>query len=491
MQEGTTSRFKVIESEEVFERYHRLKEFGRAHFAQSDIVKNGTVSEKDVFLARDFLANATTEVNPPVWATFWEHTIIAPELGKRLSREAEGKITGIDPKKIEFLLWLHELGRLVTPKAYLRNDLVDHRLLLEFGIPKETAQQLPSTKILMDSAAKLKLNTEQLRGKSPFTQEQTELALEYFNSLSPTQRIVNLADNLGKRNEKGLFDVPSFLAYLRNQEGRYSQKSLWPSEAHAIPVRPDSAVLQAFVIEKTLEWLKENGVNFEEIRKGLVDYGPKMVIIARHGELNNPKNIAYNRDEVMKKEDIIHLNPEGEKQITQLAKTIQERQFRVKAIRSSPQTRVKESTLALNEALHVSDCKEDRNFNEVFASGPYEEGLTMADLQRIKGDVYDKSRWGKYNHEEPKEVVERSQRGFWRLAEELKLGEAGLIMSHGDAIGWLANSLISKDLPNPNKLRDRLYTPKGSAVVAIIDPSGKIFTEYLMAGYPLNQGKLY
>ena len=74
----------------------------------------------------------------------------------------------------------------------------------------------------------------------------------------------------------------------------------------------------------------------------------KYIIFVRHGEPNNPKHIVYNLDEVMRKEDIIHLTVYGKKQLKALGRVIKKKGFNVVKILHSNQTRVIESSKALN-----------------------------------------------------------------------------------------------------------------------------------------------
>lgn len=476
---------KVVKSPAVIERYETLKRLGKKVFAESNAVRTGLVSGEDVVLARKLLAQGAQETNPPVWATFWEHTFIAPEMGKRSAEKAQNHGVDIDPNEVEFHLWLHEIGRIVTPAAYFRNDLIDERLLSEFGLPKNILGKAFSIKSFFQTAEQLHLT-----GAKPLDQNQQEAAVNFFNSLAPTQRIINLADNLGKRDEKGLFDLASFLRYLRTQEVKYDQESPWPSVKWVLPKRPASAILQAFVVEETVKWLKNSGVNFEEIQEDLTNYGPKMVVVVRHGELENPKGMVYNRDAVMKPEDIIHLSSEGTDQMETLAQLLKQRRFNCVEIVSSPEERAKESIGAFNKVLNIRESATDPNLDDVYAPGPYREGMTMKELAEIGGDVYDESRWGQYNHERPEAVAARMEKAFWAVAQKLKVGETGVLVSHGDAIAWLLNKITSDKLPYPGELREKLYPVKGSGTLAVIDPEGKLFTLYSLTGES-TKGSLY
>lgn len=496
--ETEESRVKAREAPDVLARYQKIKAIGKEVFADSEVVQTGIVTSSDVLKARGFLGEAALATNPPVWASFWEHTLIAPEMGKQIADEVSHEKPGlINPLEIEFLLWLHEMGRLVTPAAYLRNDFIDQRILTDIGIPKAVLAKLPLAYQLMEEAAKLNLMPNQAAGAIPLSEEQQQICNQYFARLTPAQRIINLADNLGKRDEKGLFDLKSFLHYLRTQEGRY-KSSPWPSVTYAestpkgkfVSRRRSGAFLQAFVIEKTVDWLSEMEIDFETIRNGLLDYGPKFVLVVRHGELDNPRRIVYNRDPDMAKENIMHLSKEGSEQTRLSSEEIKKRGFRPVILRTSPETRTCESAQIISTTLGI-EIEKDKNLDDVYAPGPYRRNLTMDNLQEIGGNVYDQSIWGEYNHETPEEVVKRMSTVFWEVTNKLTIGQTGILISHGDPIAWLANFLNCGKIPEPEELRKLIYPPKGAAVVAVIDPKGTLFTQYLMAGYDLSLGKLY
>jgi hypothetical protein len=106
--------------------------------------------------------------------------------------------------------------------------------------------------------------------------------------------------------------------------------------------------------------------------------------------------------------------------------------------------------------------------------------MKMDEFAKLEGNVYDKLRWGKYNHEEPEEMVKRMSNAFKTLASTLRVGQAGILLSHGDPIAWLANYLDTQTIPNPKDLRDLIYPAKGDSLVAVIGPDEKIFTLYLL-----------
>src|SRR3989304_3673818 len=132
---------RITENPVVVERYDEIKTLGKEIFAGEQISPQ-SISTGQVDLARRFLTEGAKKVNPEVWSSYWEHVFIAPELGKRIAQKLETTGSQINPDEVEFLLWLHDIGRLVSPDAYFRNDLIGDRLLKEVGLPKEIIADL-------------------------------------------------------------------------------------------------------------------------------------------------------------------------------------------------------------------------------------------------------------------------------------------------------------------------------------------------------------
>ncbi|OGD08932.1 hypothetical protein A2397_05035 [Candidatus Amesbacteria bacterium RIFOXYB1_FULL_44_23] len=481
----TASRIKVRESPDVIERYEQLKKLGREMFADSHLLKTGEVNDQDVVLARQLMQEMAKEIKPAVWSVYWEHVIIAPKLGRRIAEQFNSKAGAqLNPQLIEFSLWLHDVGVAVTP-AYNRKDWIGDSLMQRIGLPETVLKSLASTHQLMIASEGLHLTDAQAKLEQDLTPEQETLIDQYFAGLSPAQRITNLADNLGKRDSAGLFTVEAFRQYLTTQESRYSQTSPWPSvnfslgnnSADSVSRRPAGAVLQYYTIQKTMEWLKSSGVNFEEIQHSLADYGPRFIVVARHGDLDNPSKTVYTRDADMKG-DIIHLSELGQTQMRELSDVLNKRRFKCTKIASSPETRAVESAEAMASQLAVP-IKVDARLDDNFAPGPFIEGMSLDQLAQSGGNVYDEQRWGKYNHEQPKAVIARTQSIFKDTANGLNVGETAILVTHGDPASWLLNSFKTDGTPTAASLRTSQYPAKGEGILVILDPdSHEVFSSY-------------
>lgn len=127
--------------------------------------------------------------------------------------------------------------------------------------------------------------------------------------------------------------------------------------------------------------------------------------------------------------------------------------------------------------------------DDLCAPGPYIEGMKMRNLETIGGNVYDKARWGQYHHELAESAIARMQNLFWRVADSLKVGGTGVMISHGDPIAWLMNTLMKDQTPTPENLRSLIYPNKGEGMVVVLDSNNQLFTIYSLN--PAPKTKIY
>lgn len=218
----------------------------------------------------------------------------------------------------------------------------------------------------------------------------------------------------------------------------------------------------------------------------------KYIILLRHGELDNPSNITYNRDIVAKtSKDIIHLSEIGKEHLLTLGEVIKENKFNVTSIFHSPQTRTKESAEVLAKKLSISTKKvvPFDEINEVYAPGPYLEGISITEWVK-RGNLYSK-KWEKYNHEKPKEIIKRMKDGFFGVASNLKLDETAILVSHGDPIAWFINYIDQGKIPDPAKLGSLIYPAKGEAIVFRLTEKNKIVGYYRLKNKSSIISKIY
>lgn len=210
---------------------------------------------------------------------------------------------------------------------------------------------------------------------------------------------------------------------------------------------------------------------------------PKFIIVIRHGELENPRNIAYNRDSVMDRKDIIHLSEIGKKQMQDLGKIILDKQFRVILAKVSPETRAQESIAALLESMGLTLQPEiDPDLDDNEASGPYKKRMSLDDIKKFGGNVYEGAQWAEFNHEKAEAVLERMKKVFFGIAQRIGEGETAIMLSHGDPTAWLLNDIVARNVPAAKDLRSSaIYPNKGEGYQVTLD-----FNNQVLEGVSLN-----
>jgi broad specificity phosphatase PhoE len=182
----------------------------------------------------------------------------------------------------------------------------------------------------------------------------------------------------------------------------------------------------------------------------------------------------------MKEEDIIHLSDVGREQMRAMGELLKKKGFVIDGVESSPETRAQESAAGLNEVLHAGEVEMSSAVDDVYGPGPYLERMTMDEFAAMGGDAYD-TNWQKYGHESRESIVDRMNTKFWEIVDRTKPGHARVMVSHGDPIAWLANTLAGQPIPLSGELRRLRYPAKGDALLAVIHPDGSLFTDYLIS----------
>lgn len=217
-----------------------------------------------------------------------------------------------------------------------------------------------------------------------------------------------------------------------------------------------------------------------EIFQSLPEFKAKEIILLRHGEFNNPSGIVYNRDKLMRKGEEVHLSTEGKMQMQELGNFIKGKGIKVKMIISSPEFRTLESAQELQKALGLPKIEISDLLDDMYAPGPYLEKMSMIEHEKRGGNVYDKNRWGKYNHETPEHAIGRMRLIFHQTAQRLNISEACILISHGDPIAWFANTINRETAPNPQDLRSQIYPSKGNGILYVIDEESNIINQYML-----------
>jgi len=198
----------------------------------------------------------------------------------------------------------------------------------------------------------------------------------------------------------------------------------------------------------------------------------KFVLIVRHGELNNPRNIVYNRDTVMKSP--IHLSALGKKHMQEVGELIKAKKFNLTKIFTSPETRAHESVTELNKTLKLPVETVD-DLDDVFAPDPYNKGWKMDKLMSLGGNSYNLP-----HTESPENITQRMFNFFNTTVANLKVGQAAILLSHGDPIAFLIYKLTTNSVLNPERIRQVKFPKKGQVTVAVINADETLSSLYFL-----------
>lgn len=180
-----------------------------------------------------------------------------------------------------------------------------------------------------------------------------------------------------------------------------------------------------------------------------------VIYLIRHGDVDNPGNLTYGR------ERDVHLSETGERQITVLGKMILTAGDMPEAIITSPLTRTVETSKILARICSVSVIQKDSELLETDSKGFV--GIPIDKVHTTMGDVY-KNNDGSFEIERPEVQADRMKRAFFRALDAYR-GRTFLIVSHGDPLAFLCDSLVhpGKPLRPITELRNDLYLQRGTA----------------------------
>ncbi|MBI4058779.1 hypothetical protein HY404_00910 [Candidatus Microgenomates bacterium] len=238
----------------------QLNEHNAEEYLESTaLVKDKPWSEEDVEQTKRFLLACAPFAHPKVFPSYWEHLIIASLYGKELARRT--KNSDFDPYEAQTLMLLHDLGRLVAPHRYLRNDVIEYSLLKHAG---ERADLLKTSFIL----------PELIGVKVPGIPE-TQKPFTKLADMTLAQRIIDVADNLSKRTATGqLWTINDLLDYSAKMVANYSAEGkIWASERTGLKAIADPPAgkgklrFAAHLVIEEVAWLKQAyGIDFDKLR---------------------------------------------------------------------------------------------------------------------------------------------------------------------------------------------------------------------------------
>lgn len=496
------------EKTEAVKNYETIKDIVKRNLSDCDINKEGNASRADIEKVKKTLLEIVKQLNPEVWASYWKHIGTAPIVARLLAEPLEQKGFKISANTAEFLMWAHEIGKLIT-LAYNRSDRIQANIFRDVGLPTSILDQMPSIEELIRSSVLMQFSEEQLGFIEEPTKRQWQI-VEYEVQRKIVhshllEYILNVADNLGKTaiddRDGHLFTIEDFADYLSTQEERYREQlkssssapvmkpRTWPSVETTLKNRRDGALLQYMRVKTTLDWLAKIGIEYDEIHNRAEALQPKIIVMARHGELSPLEGErVYNRDTYHTLHGLppMRLNDVGTTQMTTLSDTLLKRKFLVSLARTSPEFRAIQSLSILIQGQQLArPFQIDSNFDDSDTPGPIVDKMTMSQLAEVGGNVYTDPR-----NEQPGSIAWRMREGIYNLQTALKPGQTGLFVTHGDPSAWVTHVLVNDGtLPDPQNLRDEAYLGKGEARVFVIGADGKVLVHYKIS--PSDTSKVY
>jgi hypothetical protein len=225
--------------------YESLRSTAASCLGDTAFVQCREFSDEDVLKTRSFLVVAAGHANPRLLPNFWDTTMLAAVYARSLTEELDPP--DLTPAEAESLNLVHDVGRLVSPDQYYRNDILAERLIRRVGFRESVLEKLPSLTRLLG-----------LSGKP----------VEGLDDMSVPQRILHVADWLGKRGAQGLVTVDEIVEQSNKAMVVYEQNAGWPSVSAAM--RALASGKNSFgedLFRSEVEWLEQCDIDFDEIRQ--------------------------------------------------------------------------------------------------------------------------------------------------------------------------------------------------------------------------------
>ncbi len=196
-----------------------------------------------------------------------------------------------------------------------------------------------------------------------------------------------------------------------------------------------------------------------------------IVYFIRHGELNNPKQVFYDR------EVPLPLNRIGKKQIESLGRFFLKNSIFSEVIYSSPLLRTKQSAKILSKLFGNKKIIFDKRLLE--RSSKNIAGRPLV-LEKEWGDQY-RNPNADYMVESPESMAKRISACIQELIKKHK-GKTFFIISHGDPLAFGMYRLLhpKKALPSISRLTGEKYLKKSQAWRVVFNSNGKILEHRLI-----------
>lgn len=198
--------------------------------------------------------------------------------------------------------------------------------------------------------------------------------------------------------------------------------------------------------------------------------------IVRHGEIDNPRKIAYGSNIEMS------LSDKGRMQIQNLGLRILESGIIPSIIYSSILERGLESASILSKTLGVLNIERDPNLKDSYMPALAGKPISIFDELYGKGQDEYGPEFVKQGNESREEIINRM---FGVYEKAILSGkDCVALVSHGDPIRFLLYKLENPDstvIPGMNVLSKTDYLPKGHAWKLSLDEQGNFLSKELIS----------
>ncbi len=200
----------------------------------------------------------------------------AHKFGDALKATGNPAYADLNSDLLEIAALGHDLGRSITHRA-LRHDIAGDMVLTQLGMRKDIVAAMPSalahTKITRRFLHEFRSHHP---NASPEELQRAlkSLAQQTLVDSSIEERIVLISDICGKPGDglKGIRTFEGVMDYHRTTRGNYEKASgrkiLFPSDRH---IDPDVIDFTEHLYRLHKDWLASEGVDVEEIRKGILE----------------------------------------------------------------------------------------------------------------------------------------------------------------------------------------------------------------------------
>lgn len=201
-----------------------------------------------------------------------------------------------------------------------------------------------------------------------------------------------------------------------------------------------------------------------------------IVVICRHGNVDNPNDILYYR--VVD----VPLSSEGHLQMQRVGEKLKEAGIKPRAIYTSILTRAVQSAAEIAKSFPGVKIIEVEDLQDPDAPGI--EKKTNPWLAEIEAEGHDV-----FSHPELKDTIETREQVADRMVGVLGIilkenrGETAIIVSHGDPTALMRQRVKSRDqdLPTITEIkRNGQYLEKGQALSLVFDSEGQLVDESLI-----------